>query len=344
MAKKKLTLKIKEKQDPGKQGSLFKSIEKGTSQDGYSLDQGVTQSILSRFVQCRIAAMLYLDGWRTTAERRALSFGSLMHSLIESWYAPVVGVKSAKLDDCPLKIFQKIAKDEETTALAEKKSVIDLQADLGSAKALFPGYCERWHDEDQKREWCAVEQQFDILFHAFRLRGKIDGLFRAKDGSAWLLETKTASQISDDTMSQALAFDFQSLFYCLAVELATGHEISGVLYNIIRTPSIGKGLDKTTTAYVDLIKDDIQKRPEWYFVRYEIAYPRATRVRFSQELLEKLEDFKSWILGEIPSYKNESACRGRWNCEYLPVCAAGGDPEKAGFQRTGKLFSELEEK
>jgi len=92
------------------------------------------------------------------------------------------------------------------------------------------------------------------------------------------------------------------------------------------------------------LKEDIAARPEFYFVRYEISYPAMVRTRFAEELFLKLKAFAAWRNGIIPTYRNEMAClKKQWSCNFLPVCAAGGDPEKAGFKRNRKLFSELEE-
>lgn len=220
-----------------------------------------------------------------------------------------------------------------------------IQADLAMAKAIFPAYAERWGRDDGKRKWVEVEQVFDVRGPPLgvRLRGKIDGAFEDRSGKLWILETKTASQISEDTLSQALAFDFQSLFYCHALEAKLKRPVVGVLYNVVRVPQIGKAMDKSSDAYVEAVRADVSARPDFYFARFELTYPRKVRERFAEELTAKLQEFIGWIARDLPTYKNESACRARWTCNYLPVCACGGDPAAAGFKQNRELFSELKE-
>lgn len=260
--------------------------------------------------------------------------------MLQEWYGG-----ACKSGDA-MKCFTTVAKKWEKTAQQAGDKVQDVQADLGMAKALFPAYVDHYRKSDAKKRWVEVEQVFDIPANENlpRLRGKVDGVFEyPKDKTLWALETKTASDINEETLSQALAFDFQCLFYLYTLGQKLGRPFSGVLYNIIRKPSIGRGDDKSSSDYVDKIREDIKKREDWYFARFELSFPQGVQARFLEELKIKLKDFREWWNGNLPTYKNESACRGKWNCEFLPVCAAGGNPETAGFKRTRKLFSELTE-
>jgi hypothetical protein len=127
------------------------------------------------------------------------------------------------------------------------------------------------------------------------------------------------------------------------LELKLKRRISGVLYNVIRKPQIGRGTDRGSEAFVQKLDEDISSRPSFYFARFEVAFPDSVRKRFKQDLEFKIDDFSAWVRGEEPTYLNESACRGRWNCEYLNVCSAGGNPESAGFVQNKTLFQELTE-
>ena len=46
-------------------------------QTAYTIDMGITQSLIGDFQQCRQACRNRLDGWETTGSRRALDFGTL---------------------------------------------------------------------------------------------------------------------------------------------------------------------------------------------------------------------------------------------------------------------------
>ena len=314
----------------------------------YDLSRGVTQSMLQTFTRCRVACRLSLDRWQSGVPGRATEFGSLFHALLQKWYGGLC--HSATPEQC----FREVAIAWEKRSIEVGDDVKHVQADLGMAKALFPAYVQHYAKSDKKRIWVEVEQVFDLPPHPtmrlpLRIRGKVDGVFRYEKTKSpaspplWVLETKTASQIDADTLSQALAFDFQCLFYLHALSRKLKQRFAGVLYNVIRKPSIGRGDDKCSSDYVKKIQKDIAERPDWYFARFELSFPKEVQDRFLSELSDKMLEFVRWMKRGIPTYKNEHACRGKWNCEYLPICAAGGDPLKAGFKRDRVLFRELEE-
>lgn len=209
--------------------------------------------------------------------------------------------------------------------------------------AMADGYATRWGKDDQARKWLALEEKFDVRFpHAngYRLRGKVDGVFETAKGKAWLLETKTASQIVEDTLSDSLAFDFQSLFYVMAMEIALKREIHGVLYNLARKPQLRRGKAESLDAFQQRIKADIALRPDFYFIRFEVAFPAEVRLRFHEDLQSKLAEFQVWCNSDtvMRTYRNESNCIKRWNCNYLPACGRGS---MEGYAQTGTLFEEL---
>lgn len=322
----------------------MKRTQKQANRKPYDMSMGVTQSMIMQFTRCRVASRLSLDGWGSAAPKRATQFGSLFHALLENWYAG--SIEQRTLADEPLKVFQEVAKKWEVSAAKAGDDVRCVQADLAVAKVLFPAYVSRYAKEDGKKKWVEVEQVFSEPWEyddglVIPLRGKVDGAFEAKDGSLWALETKTAAQISDETLSLALAFDFQCLFYLFTLGQKLERKFSGVLYNIIRTPSIGKNEDRSSEEFVTKLSDDLESRKDFYFVRYELAFPKGVRERFFADLEHKMDEFRMWMEGKLPTYRNENTCRGKWNCEYLPVCAAGGDPVKAGFKQNKILFREL---
>ena len=295
--------------------------------------------MLANFCRCRTAADLSLNRWGFPAPRRVTQFGSLFHLLLQRWYSSEQVSLAA--------VWQTTAKEWERLALKGGDDVRLIQEDLGMAKVLFPGYVNHWRKADRKKKWIELEQVFDLPFvynksgDMIRLRGKIDGVYEAKDRSVWVLETKTASEISHDTLNMALAYDFQNLFYIHALEQKLGRRISGVLYNVIRKPQIGKKTDRTSQTFCDTLTADMEKRGDFYFARFELPYSPKTREIFRHQLKDKVKDFVAWVEGKIPTYRNESVCRGRWNCGFMAVCAAGGDPERAGFKQNHALFSEL---
>ena len=209
---------------------------------------------------------------------------------------------------------------------------------------MYNPYWEFWAD-DWEQEWEEVESEFDVLFvepgysyPQIRLRGKCDGLVRRK-GKLWLLETKTCSQLGRKGADDALCFNFQNLTYLLAARLAVKEPIVGVLYNQCRKPQLRVRAGETRAEFTQRLIEDVAARPAEYFRRMEITYSQKRQERFAEEFSDKISFFQDWVGGAIPTFKNELACCGKWNCEFLPICASNS---MAGFvQRRGGFFPEL---
>jgi len=305
--------------------------------DTYDLHKdGITNSLLQTWLRCRMAAKFSLEGIRQDAFRDKLELGSLFHELLDKWYnlpkASQVPSKASELFD--------------TTISAEKKKVFKRSGDLqkfegllASAYGMFINYVYYYHKQDKQKDWIELEGVFDVNWRGFKLRGKVDGLYRDKGGKLWLFETKTKSRISEDTMNSSLCFDPQNLFYITAKEEQLGEKISGVLYNIVRSPSLRLKKDETQEDFYSRIKEDIASRNDHYFMRYEVKYTEKQKKIFRDELINKLSDFSAWNTGDLNTYKSECSCSRGWNCGYLELCATGS---MAGYRNDGILFEELE--
>ena len=306
----------------GKRGKTFRP---------YRIEDGITQSMLACFVDCRVRCAIELDMWRAPKEKDALIFGSLWHWMLQCCYETI----REKGKIIPFKRLASRWMSEFAGGLCDLQSA---EKHIAMAAALFDPYWKFWR-EDFNRNWIDVEKQFDVEWKGFRLRGMRDGGYTIRR-QPWILETKTASQISEDTYEEKLAFDFQNLFYKHTAEIELGKLIKGVLYNLTRKPGLRQGKAESLPAFATRMKEDVLKRPEWYFNnRYEINYSDARMDDFRTELLAKLIDFKRWGEGGMcVTYKNEQACIKRWNCEFLSACA---QRSMAGYVQNRELFSEL---
>lgn len=291
----------------------------------YKLEDGITQSILSLFLQCRQKCKNYLLGIRPLDERRdALEFGSAFHHLLELHHAGTLEDASMALNEW--------ANSQKTPINPES-----LEQMLAGVLALWPQYKHVYKTRDKVLTWPAgsMEKQFDIVWCGHRLRGKIDGLPIVK-GKVWQFETKTKGAIDEDVITTTLEFDFQNLFYYVACE-EEGIKPCGVIYNIIRRPAYKYNGDPR--AYQDKIEAAASEDPGHWFKRFEATYTKQQIERYKAELADKLNDFAAWVREEIPTYRNETACVGRGKCQYLGLCATG---QMVGqYHSKGKLFEEL---
>ncbi len=319
----------------------------------YRIEDGITQSILSDWVSCRQRSRYRLDGWRSLGTSKSLRFGSLFHSLLQDLYQTVrddhrfskgaflgKGKPNKKVLESFFAGFSDKHMKSVLQTISDPEEIQAHEDDLLIAGVIFPEYCKAYQEDFTPSRWTEVEGTFSVGWKSWRLRGRIDGVMRIKKG-LWLLETKTKSRIDENLLSTALTFDFQNLFYLLCAEecFESNEKIKGVLYNIVRVPSLRQGKKETFAGLVDRIRADIKERPEHYFKRFEINYDQSDRERFAKDLEFKLIEFERWHRGMMPTYRNENACTGKWNCTYLDACASG---EMAGYLKNGRPFAELE--
>jgi len=341
---------------------------------GYNPDNGVTCSILRSWVDCRERARLYLDGIRPKIAKASLWEGSLFHDILMHLYR---SMNLSKLNDIYYQMEKRIIEESS----GEDQLLSGLEK-METAKDVINAYIKYYRKTDfpSKRSrararsriapsgsnsrsssrsssssnhfytFLNLEKQFDIYWNVkgevssnietdsmfeetsiyHRLRGKIDAILKDSDGHYWIMETKTKSRMGHDYIN-TLSFDFQALFYSLAVEDLIGSPVKGVIFNLIRRPS--------SKNY----QEDLINRPDHYFQRIKVQFPKGAVEKFKKELHIKIKEFTQWAYDpKNLTWKNEYACTGKWTCQYLDICATGSDPKTNPlFHNEGKFFSEL---
>ena len=195
-----------------------------------------TYSMWSLFRNCRKAAH-----WRYVLELvpmekdRNLSFGSLIHTCLETWH--LTGDLAAALDHVDRACANRAQDDEQ-------RRVWHL------ATSMMRGYAARYPVEEF--EVVAIEKTFEggiinpatgAASRSFTLAGKVDGIVRI-GGEHFLLEHKTAAAI-DAGYLERLWTDFQITLYAYYVEQALGIHIDGVLYNVLVKARLQQGAGET---------------------------------------------------------------------------------------------------
>ena len=316
----------------------------------YSLEKdGVTQSLLSLFLACRQKAMLYLQGWNSRYCSAALMYGFLGHGMLEQAY---LDVASKKLRDIPsAQQVRKYSGIVEKKWLAEnpkpKTETLELlEVSLALLEETLPRYFDFWRGDFKKIRWQALEEQFDVLirpdalFSSIRVRGKQDGRFTLRD-ELWILETKTKSMINESDLLDALSLDLQVNLYSWATYLKLEKYPSGVLYNIVRKSAMKQNKNESIPKFARRMAEDMDDRPEFYFIRMEIPMLKQDIAKFGEELKSMLRDFRMWQAGKIPHYKNPNSCLTKYGkCEYIGVCSRG---DYSALAKRGVIFKELED-
>ena len=293
----------------------------------YQLSDGVTQSMMMNFMACPQRMRFSLDRWERESDfSTTFDVGDLFHYCLEHWYG--INHWEAAIS----------CKHWRLTKLAHGSDARDLEPAIATVLALWQPYLRRWKKTDSKFTWVGLEKLFDVVWHGYRLRGKVDGIFRV-GRLLYQFETKTKGQIDEDKISAGLTFDFQNLFYITALE-QMGLRIRGSLYNVVRNPGLRLGKTETQASLQKRIAEDIAERPEHYYHRYEVTYSEDTVKRFQRELLMKLREYEGWLAGDWKTYRRECSCFGRgYACSYLQACS---QDSMVGYRQTKTLFSELQ--
>ncbi len=303
-----------------------------------------TYSMWSLFRNCRKAAH-----WRYVLELvplekdRNLSFGSLIHTCLETWH----GARdlAAALEHVDRACVNR-AQDE------DQRRVWHL------ATALMKGYAARYATEEF--EVVALEKAFEgeiinpetsAASRSFTLAGKVDGIVRVGD-EHFLLEHKTAATV-DASYLERLWTDFQVTLYAHYVEQALGIRISGVLYNLLVKARLQQSAGETEVEFearrAELIaksktgkssaKRRLPETDEEFQARLAAKY--AELGMFHREMLYISREQFTTLRAELWEltqafldarrrdvwYQNTSFCFQYGKpCPYFALCRSGGSP------------------
>lgn len=301
-----------------------------------------TYSFWNLFRNCRKACE-----WRYVKElvpinrNHNLSFGSLMHSCLETWHG------GSGLD---------VVLDLIDRSLPNRSQDELEKSDWHLARAMMMGYAERYPAEDF--EIVALEKTFEgriinpatgASSRSLQIAGKVDGIVRI-GWDYYILEHKTASQLDADYLER-LWTDTQITLYCHYVEQTLGIKIAGVIYNVLvkaklqqskgeteaefevrRAELLAKSKTGKTTATRKMPESDtdfqsrlLAKYSEPEMFHREMLY--LSRDQFDSmksDLWELTQQFLDSRRRRV-FYRNTSFCfQYHRACSYFPLCRANG--------------------
>lgn len=320
----------------------------------YEMDRdGVTQSLISMWLSCRQKAKFYLQGWESKYAKEALIDGNIGHAVLEYAYLDVkVGKLKSPPDENKIRKYTDIVeamwRKEHNQIDSKARAMIDKA--LAVMEVLLPIYFDYWKDDFKKKQWLSLEEKWKMSLPVvgldgkkvlIPLRGKKDGTFMGTKGT-WLFETKFKAMIDEGGISETLNFETQVMLYLLETWGSTSSPVPrGCLYNIIRRTALRMNKSETVVQYAKRVKKDVEKRPEFYFIRMESPTSAKELLAFKIELTGLLTDMWNWWKGLSPHYKNTYECIGKYGkCLYLPVC---GREEYGQLVKRKVVFKELED-
>lgn len=276
------------------------------------LVDGVTQSLLSRYVVCKHRfKLLAIDGLKEQQEfSHRLEYGSM-------WHVCEDALGQGKAWDKPLRQYCQELCLKYSTARRE----IDKWYKI--CKVEFPLYVDYWknHSDVKNRQAISHEEVFDIPCklpsgRVVRLRGKFDGVDKIGK-EICLQENKVKGDIDEDKIMSELPSNLQTMMYVAALNIR-GQMPSAVRYNVIRRPlsdwqhkfSIRQRKGRKTKAGLVGVETDeefhirlgklIEDNASSFFMRWRVPITTIDLTRFCFEclypLLENLcDDFEWWV-------------------------------------------------
>lgn len=234
--------------------------------------------------------------------KEALSIGEAVHKGIETWSL-----------ETALSCFDGIFP-------ADQQEADELEVAKATVEGMLTGYFERYEPfEDHKPE---TEFKLPLVLKGGRksrvhyIAGKIDDIVHTPQGD-WLVEYKTASQLTGSYFER-LYLDEQVSMYCYVLR-RLGYNPVGVIYRVIRKPTIKVRKNESIRQYTDRLIEEYRARPDFYFLEQKLYRTQDDLDEFEIELRNKVQIFDRDKKSGL-NFRNTSHCSDYGGCPYLPLC------------------------
>jgi hypothetical protein len=282
-------------------------------------EDGITFSLLSRFLSCRERfRLLACEGLRPVDTfNHRIEYGQMWHTCEEA-YARWLGDKSALTWQYMLGDYVQTLRKRypvQTEQIVHWWSVCEEQ---------FAIYLDYWRQHRDTTDTAPVLQEypFDVPYHlpsgrVVRLRGKWDKveiIGKGRKAGIYLWDHKTKGDIQEQQLRRQLTFDLQTMIYVVALRQAhqifptpvtngatkdwTDLPVLGVRYNVVRRPlSGGKGSivrhkptksnpsGETAGHFYARLGEIIREDPSHFFMRWQVEVSPQDVERFKRECL-----------------------------------------------------------
>ena len=289
----------------------------------------LTNSTISQFKNCR-KAFQYRNIMQLVPrlEGEARGIGSAVHK----------GLETGSVDEALALLDNTFPGDQDEADRLETNKAI-VQAMLEGYFALYGTGWDGEYRPELRFDVPIINPATGALSRSFRLAGKVDGLLKDDNGKYWLVEYKTAGSV-DRNYIDKLMLDGQLTTYIYGLQRQENIKISGVIYRILRKPSIRQTKKETINQYIDRLIQDYKDRPEFYFYSEALYRSQEDLGEFEHELWDITQDLLKCRRDNL-WYKNTGRCGDWGQCSYIPLCAKYPDAEDLFKQQ--EVNSELKE-
>lgn len=286
-------------------------------------------SRLQQFLTCpRSFKHRYLVGVVTRKKPTYFVFGEAIHKFIEFFYRtkdPAMALKQV------VTVF-----DSVDTTMLNREEMHELACDKAAATGISEVYPSFYKQDFDEFKTFLTEQKFTITLPGTKHRysGTIDALLQDHAGDWWILETKTAAaQSLNDDYFERVKIDSQVAGYMHGGKSIIGSFPRGILYNVIKKPSIRLKAGESLIAFQQRVKQEYLSfaKEKAYFQRQQLlvathrldTWERDT-ANLMNEVHEKIERARKEALKEVTSMlfpMNTGACRSNFSsCQFMNAC------------------------
>lgn len=235
-----------------------------------------------------------------------LSQGRIIHEAFDKFYkgVPEKEVTQYIIDTYNLELSKAEYVDQEQLETAKY-----------TALGMWLGYP---HQKRLQYSVVGSERDFSVpIGHGLRLCGKIDRTLE-KQGTLWVGEMKTSGDYEANFTRRA-ENSYQATAYVYAMR-KLGYNVQGVIYDVIKKPSLRKGRSETASQFCRRIAYDYKQRPDYYYFNYS-TYRSPDQLRWFEgdirnliKELKRHKKYRDW-------YRNPDACYAyNHQCEYHKIC------------------------
>jgi hypothetical protein len=225
----------------------------------------------------------------------AFEFGNCIHNCLEAYGKN----KRRRIDHNKILNTYRITRNQQLNHHEQE----ELKRIVETAKLVWPAYLNWWETKQgietlDDCEFVALEEDFKFPHklpdgNEVILRGRIDGILRYR-GKLWLMENKTKSVV-DDRLADYLPHDMQTMMYCHCIQMKYGEPVEGILYNVIRRPGLKLKKDGDVPELLNRIREDLETRPEFYFLRWNVYLADGDTNRWVDRVLNPiLQNVRLW--------------------------------------------------
>lgn len=209
----------------------------------------VSQTKVRTFRTCRRAYHLrYVDGLRKLIKARPLTFGIIIHQMLEAF---------AEGRD-PFKELQLIGKENRKLFAEERELYGNIIEDIGVIMREYFRIYPKKSLKYIKHQGKAAEHELEVeIDEGFLFVFRVDHFGRTENGLRWLVENKTFSRKPSEDQRWR---DVQTCMYLRACEMLRIKHLNGVLWNYIKSKAPTK--PEVLKDGVHLSKREIDTLPE----------------------------------------------------------------------------------